>query len=838
MSANRPVSTAPRRAAELYALGVASSADGRPAAAIRHLRAALGSLDGEDAVLRGRILLSLAWAETQRGNVEAGFRLLDQAEPLIPVGQRGVLAGQRALLLRRVGRDDLALRQFDLAIGLLGERSQPLDLVKALINRALLHLGAARTRPARADLRRAADLSVRHGFELLAAGARHNLGDLELLSGDIPTALGMYRDVARAYERLSPGKLPELAIDLARALLAAGLYGEADRELASAMEQSGRQRLTQSYADALLARAEAALLAGRAGAALQWANRARRQFTTRHNPRRAAVAALLALRANYVTAGGTTAFVARTRALSGRLDGFGLPEDARVARLLAARALAAIGRSAEAEQEVGGIRRRATDRVDTRVLWRLARGEVATASGRRSEALRQLSAGLAELQRYRSQLGCLDLQTGAAVHGRDLASAGLSAALATGSIARLYRWSEQTRAQALLLPPVRPPDDPETVAQIEELRQVRHALRQAELAGWPASALRGRAEALQRRIRERAWSAAGPRTAAPAASLSSVRDELGDAAMVVYLRDGPTLHALVIVADSARLVRLGRYSEAQEAVLRLRADLDTQAGRAMPRRLADAVEQATRRDAAMLGAGVLQPLLPLLGDRELVIVPTGVLVTVPWAVVPGCVGRPVTVAPSATTWRVGRTRLRALDPTGALASLLVAGPGNERGEPEVHAIAALRPHATVLIGPAATATATLAAMDGVAIAHLAAHGRHEPDNALFSTLELAGGPLMGYDVQRVGAAPAIVVLSSCDLGLSDVRPGDETLGMVSALLSAGSSAVIASVSRVADESAMAVMTACHQDLRSGCSAAAALAAAAAGTAGFVCFGAG
>jgi CHAT domain-containing protein len=59
-------------------------------------------------------------------------------------------------------------------------------------------------------------------------------------------------------------------------------------------------------------------------------------------------------------------------------------------------------------------------------------------------------------------------------------------------------------------------------------------------------------------------------------------------------------------------------------------------------------------------------------------------------------------------------------------------------------IARLRPGATVLTGQAVTPAATLAAMDGASVVHVAAHGTHQPDNALFSGLELSGGPLMGY----------------------------------------------------------------------------------------------
>jgi CHAT domain-containing protein len=187
---------------------------------------------------------------------------------------------------------------------------------------------------------------------------------------------------------------------------------------------------------------------------------------------------------------------------------------------------------------------------------------------------------------------------------------------------------------------------------------------------------------------------------------------------------------------------------------------------------------------------------------------------------------------------VRRLRERPLDREAS--ALLVAGPGIERGEAEVCAIAALRPHATVHTGPEATAGAALAALSEVTVAHLAAHGRHQPENPLFSSLELAGGPLMGYDLQSLARTPPLVVLSACDLGLTDVRPGDETIGMATAMLYAGSSTVIASVGRVADDVAMAVMSAYHGRLGAGEPPAVALASVLPTDVpvGFVCFGAG
>ena len=849
------------RAARLHAAGLASSDNGRPAAAVRQLRAGLRLIgpevaDGDPAVadVRGRLLISLAWAESERGRVDVGFQLLDQAEQQITQAQRPVLLAQRGLLLKRSGRNDQALRQYDEAVALLTEAS-PLDLVKVLNNRSLVHLEAGYVRLARADLRRCGQVAARHGLALHAALSRVNLGCMDVVAGDLPSALGAFAAARADYELLAPGRLASLAVERARALVAAGLFAEADRELAYAAEQAAAQRLSHTSADALQVRAEAALLAGRAQAAAQWAREARARFLGRDNARRAALASLLEFRAelaataDQAAAEQAAAIAARGQSLARRLSLLGLPEDARVASLVTARALISAGRVARAARAAArsGPPGR-VDRLDTRLLWRLTRAELAAAAGRPAEASRHLLAGMAALHRHRAQFGCLDLQTGAAVHGQDLARAGLAAALARRAPDAVYRWSERARAQALLLPTVRPPDDPAAAATLEELRQARHALRARELAGRPVSGLRARVEALQRGIREQAWATPGrPDVRVPSpAPLGTVRECLAGAALVIYLRDGPVLRSLIVTGDSVQLQTVGGYAAAEEAVLRLRADLDAQAGRALPGRLAAAVSTATRHDAVAVGAAVLSPLLPGIGDRDLIVVPTGILMTVPWAALPGCAGRPVTVTPSVTSWLAAMRRLAAARerdpgwPEAEAAAVLVAGPGNARGDAEIRAIAALRPHASVLTGADATPAAALAAFGSAGIAHLAAHGQHQAENALFSSLELAGAPLLGYDLQQAARAPLMVVLSSCDLGLTDVRPGDETFGMVTALLSAGSATVVASVARVADDTAMATMTGYHRAITAGASPAAALAAALDRevSAGFVCFGAG
>ncbi|WP_030441616.1 CHAT domain-containing protein [Actinoplanes subtropicus] len=835
------------------------------------MRAALRLADGAGPAARGRVLVSLAWVESERGNVALGFRLLDEAEPLLPAGGRAVLHAQRGLMLWRKGRNGQALAEFDRAVAGLNERDAPLDLVKALNNRSIIAFEGGRAGPSREDLYRGLRIATRHDFTMMTAVIQVNLGCVAVAAGDLPAALGFFATARPAYEVVCPGRLGNLAMERSRALIAAGLFGEADRELAAAVAMSAAQSQDHIRAEALQTRAEAALLAGRPAAAAAWSADARADFLRRGNRRRAALAELLGLRAALPSPSlpspspspsplpqaqaGSRAVLAppsseaqagsravlpspseapdglarRCRRLAGRLRRFGMDEDARVALLVAARALAATRpRTARRLLAEAGSPGR-LDRLDTRLVWRLARAELAASAGRPAAASRELAAGMATLHRYRGRFGCLDLQTGASAHGRDLARAGLAAAVAAGRPADIFRWAERGRAQALRLPQVRPPDDPETASALEELRQTRQALRAAEVAGAPVAALRGRADALQRRIRESAWQVRGAAGGSRVATLAAVRARLGGAVLVSYVSDGVTLHTLVADDRAVELLALGSLAAAEEAIRRLRADLDTGAGRAMPARLAAAVAAATRGDARTLQDAVLTPLLARIGDRPLVVVPTGLLMTVPWGMLPACAGRPVTVAPSATSWLAAAGRAEG-------PSLVVAGPGILRSEEEITEISSLHLGSVVLSGSAATPAATLAALDGAGVAHLAAHGRHEAENPLFSSLDLHGGPLLGYDLPRLERPPGVVVLASCELGVTEIRPGDESFGMASALLAAGTSTVIASVGRVADVPATDAMVGLHRALVAGVPPAAALAGVAAGT-GFVCLGA-
>ena len=92
------------------------------------------------------------------------------------------------------------------------------------------------------------------------------------------------------------------------------------------------------------------------------------------------------------------------------------------------------------------------------------------------------------------------------------------------------------------------------------------------------------------------------------------------------------------------------------------------------------------------------------------------------------------------------------------------------------------------------------------------------------------------------------MLSACESGRSDVRTGDELMGLAAALLALGTTTIVASLAPVPDADTGALMLEVHAGLRKGEDPATALAGAQARLAGdpidlgrwagFVCLGAG
>ncbi|HEY5049760.1 MAG TPA: CHAT domain-containing protein, partial [Acidothermaceae bacterium] len=436
-------------------------------------------------------------------------------------------------------------------------------------------------------------------------------------------------------------------------------------------------------------------------------------------------------------------------------------------------------------------------------------------------------------------LGATDLRVHATGLGSDLAGQGVRLAVESGKPGAVLDWIERFRAGTLRRKPVRPPADARLARELAQLRRVTAELAEVTAAGTDSRALRAEQLQLEDAVRHRSRHARGSRTAVREFDADQVLAALGDRALVEILRVDDALFAVTGTDGRLRLHQLGAYPDAMRELESVRFSLHRLARRhGSPASLAAANAGLTHATSALDGL-LVEPLLDVVGDRELVIVPTGQLHALPWPTLPSLRGRPVVVAPSATTWLAA---MRAASPSRNNANrrvAFVAGPHLDHAEDEVRAVAQLYRKPEVLAGPGATADDVRQTMDGAELVHIAAHGRFRADNPQFSAIELADGPLTVYDLERVHRGPRRLILSACDSGLSAVHAGDELMGLAGAVFSLGTSTLIASVVPVADDLTKALMVELHRELRTGATPAHALATAQLRVQvdGFVCFGA-
>ncbi|MFD0477187.1 hypothetical protein ACFQ0B_59995 [Nonomuraea thailandensis] len=240
----------------------------------------------------------------------------------------------------------------------------------------------------------------------------------------------------------------------------------------------------------------------------------------------------------------------------------------------------------------------------------LAEAELAGAQGHRGQALRKVRSGLALIDSHRGTLGSLDLLTGVAALGADLAAHGLRAALAGSSPRQVFAWSERCRAQAFRFRPTRAPEDEQTAEALAELRQLAQQMHADEAAGHRRPALRRRCLELEQVIRERGWQLPGVGERLAPAPVAAVHEALAEdgLALVSLLNVGGGLLALVLVDGRCHLHRLSAYEPVAEAARRLAGDLNAQAGRNLRPALRAVIEASVQRQLGVLAGALAAPL--------------------------------------------------------------------------------------------------------------------------------------------------------------------------------------------------------------------------------------
>ncbi len=802
--------------------------------AIRHLRHSIALADEAGAAgLAGEARIPLAAALVQRGRPEEALREIDTAVRLLD-GDGGARArAQRADLLHQIGRLAHAQAEYEVAIPLLRRVGDTLNLQRALVNRGILHTEKHDFGAASADLREADGLARALGRGLAVGIIAENLGFLETLRGDVPAALAHLGRAETIIGDLG-GQLGPVYSDQAELLLSVGARVEAAAAAERAVHAFVRDRRRLLVPGARLLLAQAAHLGGDWATAAEQARRAHREFSGQDRREWAELAWLAVLKARLAAGGRVRVPAARAAAMVDVLASAGWPAAALEARLVAAQLAAAGGDSAGAAAQ---LRAAAAPRGGPAALrarrW-YARAMLARTTGDSRAATRAVRAGLLILDEHAGSLGATDLRARSAAHRAELSELGLRIALESGRPARVFEWAERGRANRLAGRPLRPPEDPELVALLAQLRTT--------LGERADPANRARQAVLERKIRDRARLSPG----APRPPVRPVRPAdlaLGDAALVEFVQLNGTLHTLSLAGGTLRLRFAGATGEIAGLVDQLTFALRRLAQPTAVAAVRTAALRLLRVAAAKLDDVLLQA-LPEIDGRRLVLVPTGPLHSVPWSVLPSCAGRPVTVSPSATLWHSAAARR-----PGELGAVSVAaGPGLRGAYEEAQAVAAVH-RTTPLVGDAATVEAVLKAVSTADVLHLAAHGRLAVDQPLLSDLRLHDGPLVGHDLDQLDRAPHTVVLASCDSGRSVVCTGDELLGLSAVFMALGTAQLVAPVVPVPDRETAPLMVAFHRNLVGGHPPAVALAAAQesfrddeAGTfvaaAGFNCFGAG
>lgn len=791
----------------------------------RHLLKALEVVDDEDR--HARILGTLAYVEGELGDREAALARCADALRLRDVSphSRAVVRCQQAVLLTRAGDSLAALALYDLAVPALSPGTA--ERANALVNRGTTLLELRRLTEAERDFTTAIEDFRAVGDELGAAVALHNVGYVAMLGGDLVAAMRNMDDASTAMTGASSQLAAVSAQDRAEALLAAGITSDATRLLHEALTRFTALRLPRMRAECEFVLGRAVLLSD-PRRARTLARAAGRRLRRHGNHPWALRADALELIADVLAGRRTTSWLAQADRLAGELREHGMLHEAQLLDLYAARAAVALGELDTASELLARGRTNARDSLTERLLERQAKSDHAAARGHRRRALHHLRAGLDLLHDWQSSFGSLDLISSVVGHGRELAANGIRLALRDGSPELVFEWSERARALSSRVVPVRPPRDEQAAADLVEIR----ALTVTEPAAGTAEARR--LAELRERVRQRAWRGEGSGRVSRVVELGEMRGALGtNTALVSYLWDGDDrVHALVVTDQDQRVVDLGPAERVLSTLGGLRADLDVSAGE-LGEALARVVIAGRARRLGQIAALLVTPLLPLIGDRRVVLTQAGILAGIPWSMLPGLVGRAVTVAPSASRWLA----THGLAEPSTMG--FVAGPQVPRAVEEVTQSAAHWRRARVLTDGEATVEAVLDLAGELDLLHVSAHGRHAAEHPLFSGIVLHDGPLFGYDLDRLARVPDVVILSACEVGRSTQRWAEESLGMVNAWLHAGARCVIASPAAVADDEACEVLQDVHRLMSRGTPPAEALAAATADRpTSFVCFGAG
>lgn len=717
-------------------------------------------------------------------------------------------------------------------------------------NRGVLLWEMGRGSEALAALENALDIRAAAGLTMLQAQSLSNIGSAHLLLGRYNQSLASFEQARRLFTSLDVlVDQHVLLLDTATAYLTLNLYPEAQaafEEAAQLLEAAGavhhRTRALWGLGATLLAQKqldEAEKVLTEAVVLLQATSDAPTPLLATILLEQAAVQAARGQR--------DTAVSTASRALT-LVTGQDWPVPAIYAHLQ----LADLSPDdlAQAETHLLAAHHLALPLSLPPLRYRLQQrhGRVCHLQGRHKEARTLLEGAIAEIERLRGTLA-QETMRASFLHDKVAAYNDLMQLyLAEGDAARAFAVSEQAKSRALLdlisgVITADTPNQAETAetAQLQALQADLNAIYNEMLDSSSQNRPEGQQQTIQARAAELENSisqlrlrlaATGDATelwAAPL-SLEVIQKHLpDDATLLAYHILEDEIIAFIIKQQSIQVVRsVGQASEVQTLLRRLSGLLDRlRAVWAFNRENLTALELSARRVLAALYQMLVAPLAHGLDTAvthhtppKLTIIPHGCLHQVPFqALFDGQVYLidrfEIAYAPSATIARHCQQRPVTAAATAVHKALLVgvSDPSIPAVTAEIESVATHLPQARTLVDEQATLAALWAEAAECDLLHLACHGLFRADNPMFSALKLHDGWLTAGDAMQLRLRQALVTLSACETGRSQVMGGDEMLGLLRAFLGSGAATVVVTLWLAQDETTARLMADWYARLR-------------------------
>jgi tetratricopeptide (TPR) repeat protein len=724
------------------------------------------------------------------------------------------------------------------------------DIAAVLSNLAVAHTNLGEFREALAAYGEAREHCRRHGLERLGAQADYNIAYLYFLRGDYAEARRLYQISRRHCQQTGDAyHLALCDLDEAEMSLELNLTHEGESLARSAAARFDQLGMRYERAKALVSLAVAGSQKGELSSADRILKHARELFVLENNQVWPALIDLL--RAVLAFRGGRyPAASSLSSAAWKTLAGTQMPGRAAHCQILRGRLWLREGQvdraratSRDALQRLGG-----DAPPSLRFHAKLLEGEAEEAQGRWSEALACFEAARREVEDLRGRLDTEDLRISIlkdklAVY-EGLVSLHLEApalAAKSGSVEQALLYVQQAKSRSLAdrLLHIGAPAGERSAGgpggqKIETLRQdLTWCYRQIELALLmeragnplaPVAALRSKARAIEAellRLHSAAETArrttAGDGLLQPAQSAGELSAAIPSGGVLLeYFECRGRLYLFLVSRKEIRLQPLGPIAPVRQSMKLLQFQLGKHRIHPGPAGM-DAGLAATRHHLASLHASLLGPVSDYLRQFDhWIIAPHRHLHGIPFAALEKdgvCLQDRVDLlhTPSASVFAACRKR----PPVSAEASSWVIAVPDEHNpdiEREAALVCAAIPGANAIIGTAATLSAFQSAASRCSILHLAAHGVFRRDNPMFSSIQLADGPLSLLDLSHTRLEAGLVTLSACNTGSAVSVGGDELLGLMRGFLAAGARNLLVSLWEVDDESTTRLMAEFYRHL--------------------------